>query len=218
MELNKEQIQLVNNYVEQNMNYIDLKLEVLDHMVLDIEQLINKHNYSFENAYKSTLLKWNKSFRKTSNAFYFSNFYSAPKMVLSKAIKNFKWYFFTYLLFYFSIALSTKYFTFSINENSILFLNTVIKYLVIISLAAFIYLQTIIHFSKIKSTFGFIIKNHVFHGVFLLIPLLTNDYFKPNKSTLNLSLAWALIGIYIVIILFIFYKKHLKIVSKFSLE
>ena len=51
MELTKEQVRQVEVYLQKkNFNYIDLKEEVLDHIVSDIERITAKE-ISFENAF-----------------------------------------------------------------------------------------------------------------------------------------------------------------------
>jgi len=58
MELTKEQLQQVETYLDKkSFDFIDLKVEVLDHMVSDIESFLG-NNYSFENAFKIIVLKW----------------------------------------------------------------------------------------------------------------------------------------------------------------
>lgn len=65
MEITKQQIDKVEKYLEnRQFDYIDLKYEVLDHMISDIEKHLN-NNISFENAFKITVLKWNKHFEET---------------------------------------------------------------------------------------------------------------------------------------------------------
>lgn len=70
MEITTEQIQQVETYLtKKNFDFIDLKVEVLDHMISDIESLLTK-KYSFEDAFRITVLKWEKYFEETSS-FYF---------------------------------------------------------------------------------------------------------------------------------------------------
>ena len=58
MELTKEQLLLVEEYLQKkNFNFIDLKGEVLDHIISDIENFIAK-GLCFENAFKMIVLKW----------------------------------------------------------------------------------------------------------------------------------------------------------------
>ena len=73
MELTKEQIQQVERYLDKkNFDFIDLKVEVLDHMVSDIESFL-VNNYTFENAFKITVLKWDKHFKDTSSLLFWTS-------------------------------------------------------------------------------------------------------------------------------------------------
>ena len=70
MEITKEQIHQIETYLQKRkVDFIDIKIEILDHMISDIEGLLQK-NYSFENAFKINTLKWEKHFTERSS-FYF---------------------------------------------------------------------------------------------------------------------------------------------------
>ena len=107
MELTKAQIEKVENFLTaKNIIYVDIRLEILDHIVSDIENLMVK-NYTFENAFKTTIIKWKNNFKETSS-FYFGILYSESKLVIKKAVKMFK-PFFSYiclLIFYLSYFLT----------------------------------------------------------------------------------------------------------------
>ena len=56
MELTKNQIHKVEQYLKhKNFDFVDLKIEVLDHIISDIEMKMSK-SFSFENAFKMHLL------------------------------------------------------------------------------------------------------------------------------------------------------------------
>ena len=57
-QLQKIEVYLINNDVE----YIDLHLEVLDHISTDIEHEMSKNNTSFEGAFDEVKLRWSKTF------------------------------------------------------------------------------------------------------------------------------------------------------------
>ena len=89
MELTTQQIHQIETYLQKRkVDFIDLRVEILDHMISDIESLLQK-NYSFENAFKITTLKWEKHFTERSS-FYFGMLYSESKIVVNKAVKEFK--------------------------------------------------------------------------------------------------------------------------------
>ena len=89
MELTNEQLQQVEAYLDKKkFNYIDLEVEILDHIISDIEGYINKE-YSFEDAFKTTTLKWDKHFENTAS-FYFGLMYHEPSILVKNASKVFK--------------------------------------------------------------------------------------------------------------------------------
>jgi hypothetical protein len=99
MEITKEQLLQVEVYLRhKDFDFIDLNVEVLDHIISDIESLLVK-KYSFDNAFKITILKWEKHFKETSS-FYLGFHYSESKIVVKKAIKMFKPFYFLYLAAY----------------------------------------------------------------------------------------------------------------------
>ena len=63
MKLTPEQIQTVEAYLNnKDVEYIDLHLEVLDHISTDIESEMTENNTSFEDAFDEVKLKWHKTF------------------------------------------------------------------------------------------------------------------------------------------------------------
>ena len=68
-------------------------MEVFDHIVSDIEAKMGAEKLDFEPAFYKATVTWNKHLIKESS-FYFGLTYSLPKIVLEKAKKVFKkWYF-----------------------------------------------------------------------------------------------------------------------------
>ena len=93
MELTKEQLLQVEVYLQnKDFHFIDLRHEILDHIILDIESLVHKDD-SFDSVFKTALLKWEKHFKETSS-FYLGFHYSESKIVIKKAIKVFKPFYF----------------------------------------------------------------------------------------------------------------------------
>ena len=96
MELNKEQLQRVEHYLDvKDITYIDIRTEVLDHIVSDIETKITDDNLDFETVFYSVTDKWNVHLKQTSSWLY-GIAYSAPKIVMKKVNNNFrKWFLIT---------------------------------------------------------------------------------------------------------------------------
>jgi len=122
MEITKKQQQQLEVYLQnKDFDFIDLNIEVLDHMISDIESLLRK-NYSFENAFKITILKWEKYFKETSS-FYLGRYYTESKIVVKKAIKIFKPFCFLYLAAYILPVAFLKLVPIQVAENTADFIN-----------------------------------------------------------------------------------------------
>lgn len=90
MKLTKEQVQQVEAYIHcKGLNYIDLKTEVLDHMILDIEtKLVNKA-ISFNQAFEEVKIKWKNQF-KTDVSYWLGITHDGPMLLINKSVKIYK--------------------------------------------------------------------------------------------------------------------------------
>jgi len=171
MELTKEQVRQVEVYLQKkNFNYIDLKEEVLDHIISDIERITAKE-ISFENAFKMVALKWERHFKEASSL-YFGIQYSQTKIVLEKAVKMFRPFFFVYLSAYFLPVLILKNFPIVFSEKTIDFLNLLFNSIASLSLIYFIFM--IVRGGNIES------KNHL---SFYFKDTISCDHFSNNPFT-----------------------------------
>jgi hypothetical protein len=217
MELTTQQIQQVELYLnKKGFDFIDLKDEVLDHMISDIENLRTK-NLSFENAFKITVLKWNTHFRETSS-FFFGFQYSDSKIVVKKAVKIFKPFYFLYLAAYLLPILILKNFSFVFSKTSIDFFNGFLNALAISFLMYMIFMIVKVITSKVKTTYRFILKTQYLGVIFLIIPLLMGNHFN-NQGELNPVFTGFLFGGFAVTyICHHFYKKHEEEIKKYKIS
>ena len=94
MQLTKEQIQTIDAILEKKgIKYIDIKLELIDHIATQIEQEMSTKGANFETALCLTLDKWKRQFVYSSN-FFVGFIHSFPKIILTKLISKAKKYFF----------------------------------------------------------------------------------------------------------------------------
>ena len=99
MEITAQQLQEIENYLAKiKFDFVDLNAEILDHITSGIESLLDK-DYSFENAFALVKLRWETHFKDTSS-FFFGLMYSDSKIVVKKAVKMFKPFYFLYLTAY----------------------------------------------------------------------------------------------------------------------
>jgi len=205
MELTKEQIQQIENYLtRKKVDYIDLKIEILDHMIIDVESRM-KENHSFETAFYQTKYKWNTHF-KSSSSFYFGILFSVPKIILNKATKEFRFFYLAYLVAYFLPLIILSQFEFTVTKTDAFnFIHKIISFIV------FIYMFYIIYNiwkSKVKTTYSFILKTQYLGVVFLMFLTFIGGGF----SNIFISLSSA--GIMAAYTCHHFYKKHFNEIRK----
>ena len=216
MELTKKQIQKVEEYLKRkDFDFIDLKIEILDHMISDIEKLMNE-NYSFDNAYKKTILKWEKHFEATSS-FYFGFQFSESKMVVDKATKMFKPFYFIYLAAYFlPFIILQSVVEFKPSKATSDFINGFLLSTSFIALICFIVMAINVVKTKIKTTYSFIIKTQYLGVLLLIIPLITQSFFDKKGILISIFFGMYCAGITVVFISHYFYRKHKKAIQKNS--
>ena len=207
MQLNQEQIQQIKDYLEAiNFNYIDLKLEILDHMITDIENIMQEKQVDFHTAFTNEKLKWNSSFRKTFT-YYLGIYFTAPKIVIDKAKKIFRPFYFGYLLAYFLPLIWFK--TNEITINPIF--NNVLIYVDILSAIIFSYFQIKLFKQNEETLYSFILKTQRMAIVLFLFVLLL---ILVSATDMAIFTSFSIVEIYTAIVTYFFYKEHIKEVKK----
>jgi hypothetical protein len=215
MEITKEQQLQVEKYLKnKDFDFIDLKVEVLDHIISDIESLRIK-KYSFENAFKITVLKWEKHFKETSS-FYFGLYYSESKIVVKKAVKIFKPFYFLYLAAYILPVAFLTFVPIQVAESSADFINNFL-----FSFSALLFCYVIFIFVKtvrsgITTTYRFILKTQ-YAGLLLLIMGVVVGVVKENGKVNPVFTGFASGGFAVVFICHYFYKEHLEAMKKYKI-
>ena len=216
MELTKEEIHKVEAFLKQkNFDFIDLKVEILDHILSDIENLIIK-DHSFEDAFVMTKIRWEKHFRETSS-FYFGIQFSESKIVVKKAIKIFKPFFFLYLTAYVLPIIITTNFSITFSKNTIGFINTSLNVLNILFLLYSIFIFIKVIKTKIKTTYRFILKTQYAGTIFLLISFLIGNHFNDDGSFIPFLISFQIAGFAVTYICSYFYKKHKEAIKKYKI-
>ncbi|EAR13565.1 hypothetical protein PI23P_03687 [Polaribacter irgensii 23-P] len=217
MELTKEQLQRVAHYLNvKEITYIDLRTEIFDHIVSDIEVKIMAENLEFETAFYAVTVKWNKHLIQESS-FYFGLSYALPKIVLNNAKKVYKKWFFLSLLVYFIpyILLDNVNITFS--KIAINDLNIFLQILTACALMVFFGLLILKFKEKNKTTFSFILKTLSWNfGVGLMVLFYLNS--NPQDDLQRLLVSFSAAFIFMTYSYFHFYKKHLEAVKKHKIS
>lgn len=169
MELSKEQIQRIHKYLDvKGVKFIDFKIEILDHIISQIEEEIN-NGKSFDRAFTHIKLKWNSELR-SSHSWIFGAGFIAPRIVIKKAKKIFTTYF---------LLLSTPLLVaFLIVINSKILLSEVIGYSIVYSTITLLSITAFYSFkirkSKEKTVYSFIVKTQFINFIFIPLFLISN--------------------------------------------
>ncbi|WP_370397807.1 hypothetical protein [Tenacibaculum dicentrarchi] len=200
MELTQEQIQCVENFLSyKKLDYIDVRFEVLDHIISDIEVLLAQ-GISFEDAFKQSTGKWHNDLEFTSS-FLIGILYNRPKIVINKAVNLGKhWLIFSFIAVFlqaFLIGEKSTIFSF-LSDNSFFFL-TIGVGLAIIN--GYFYFKM----RKLKTTFSFLFEKFIIPSLLLLFIA----FLLPEISSFYVFLIFcnSFLG-------YKLYKEHQKIMIK----
>jgi len=216
MELSNEQTDRIRNYLRAKKgNYLDLEIEVLDHIVSNIEILIKERELPFETAFTMVTKKWNRHFRKTSS-FYFGITYTAPKMVIDKAKENFKKHYFMMLIAYFIPLIIFEQMNHQFSGDFQLYFNDAFQFLVLLSTLYIIYVQSINFKNNRKTTYSFIIKTQAPSIFLCLFLFLGGDFFSKDGTFNGIMIGMGVALFYLAYVSHYFYKKHVAAISKYK--
>ena len=217
MEITKQQLHEIENYLAKiKFDFVDLNAEILDHITSDVESLLDK-NHSFENAFALVKLRWEKHFRDTSS-FFFGLQYSESKIVVKKAVKMFKPFYFLYLAASFLPLILLKKFLFDFSKNMRDFLNGFLFYAASIALLYMIFIIVKTIQTKVKTTYRFILKTQYLGVVFLILPLLMGNYFTDKGNPNAILIGFLFGGFAVTYICHHFYKRHLEAIKKYKIS
>lgn len=218
MELTIQQLQQVEDYLEiKRFNFIDLKVEVLDHMVSDIESKMISENVTFHYAFATTKQRWNKHFRDSSS-FFFGFQYHESKIVVKNAVKIFKPFYFLYLASYILPVIFFTKFPIIFSENVSGFLNGFLNSISAVFLGYLIYIIIKDIKSKVKTTYSFILKTQYLGIIFLILPLLMGNHFNEDGSLIPFLISFQSAGFVVTYICHYFYKKHEEAIKKYKIS
>lgn len=217
IELTSTQLAQIESYLtKRNMIHIDIRLEVLDHMISDIELAMEENEMSFELAFEKTKKEWNKHFKSTSSL-VFGVQYNGPKLMLEKAKKLFRIHYFAFILLYFVLFIGLETLQISIQEKMTVYLNYILNTVMTIATIWLAYLFYTTTKSKQQTTFSFILKTQQFSLLLLVIPVLNGGFFRNGVADgISIGVLGALL--YVTYVSNYFYKKHQEAIVKYAIE
>ena len=214
MELSKEQLQQVENYLDKkDITFIDIRMEVFDHIVSDIETKIETEKLDFETVFYNVTDKWNIHLKQTSSWLY-GIAYSAPKIVMKKVNNNFrKWHLITNSLMIILSMVESKL-DLSVSENTQVFLTNSLVIINIISSFILVFLMTKNSKIKEKTSYSFILKTQRL-GFFLgFVAIIFSGIIEDVTPIYSLTLMY----IAVTYIYFHFLKKHKEAIKKYKIS
>lgn len=211
MELTKEQIQRVNKYLNvKGVKFIDFRVEVFDHIVSQIEQKLEIKNTDFETVFYQVTDEWNKQLN-SSSSFIFGLAYSAPKIVMNKAKKVFKPFFFFTLVLCILPGILMTFLDLEISPEVVDKTSRTINIIALLLSSVWLFTTIKTNEDKIKTVYSFIIKTQSLTIIYVPLMVLTSSI----KDGLTITLF--LVFVSMVMLNVLFYKKHLKEKEKYKL-
>lgn len=222
MKMNKARIKKVELFLEKhNVDYIDIKYELLDHIICDIEAHIQLKGTSFDDSFKEVTEKWEHILEETSS-FWLRFLKLKPRVFVEKHTKIIKpilimVLFLTVLvsgLFYFAVECFTLKldWLFSNSKRIVIVLFSVTFMLSMILVR---YLQVL----KYKTVFSFIFKEKLTYINYNYILFLICS----NSSNVSSSRLGQILPLCFIIFMIVFTclsigicKRHLKIVKQYK--
>lgn len=219
MKLTKEQILQIENYLtNKEIKYIDIRFEILDHIISDVEFIIKNKNISFEEALDEVKLKWDKSLRLKSSLFLgYTNL--GPSIFINKCVKIYKplWLKTIISMVFFLVLI---YAILEFFKLDLLYFYSVIKLLYILTILIFtgtlLFWRIKIKRNKLKTSFSYLLNKQVFPNIFFILILLDNLFDEKPENIDFFDLAMLSITVSIVLIGNSLYKNHAKTVSNYN--
>ena len=214
MELTQTQIQKVESYLNaKGIKYIDIRLEIFDHIVSDIETEMLKENSDFETVFYKVTDKWNIHL-KHSYSWFFGIANSAPKIVLKKAKSYFKKWFLTINSIVIVLAFLESKIKFPVSENSQVYLTNSVIIVNVFCILIFTFLLRINSKKEEKTTYSFILETQKFAIILGGIALVFSGLIEGVTTTYSFTLMFvAVTFIYIY-----FLKKHKEAIKKYKIS
>jgi hypothetical protein len=181
MKLTTEQIAKIEETLVLNgVVYEDIKLELIDHIASDIEELMIKQGVDFETARINAFDKWKAQLRPTSNPLWAPSWLNGPKLFIDKWVKESKQLIFYWLLLSADISLLTAWLITEKKSNMLLIQLEHGYEILLMVLLVFLFIGRYFIFkSRTKTVFSYMFNVHCVGSVLILAIQLFNIEFDP---------------------------------------
>ncbi|MBL4746063.1 MAG: hypothetical protein JKY08_06820 [Flavobacteriaceae bacterium] len=216
-----EELEQVERYLNiKGLVFVDIRFEILDHLLLDIEGEMKSNNLLFDIAFEKVCQKWKESMKPT-NRDWLGNGDPVSRIVMDKSVQILKKsYLKLFLMILFSIGIGLTFqdvLNSFFMENGLLIKKT-LKGFVGGAMFLGIYWVYQTNKSDLKTTFSVI-----FSKVFMLVTsffvwITLTDFFRDSHGFSFLKLAVFSFGIHSCVFLFTLWYQHNKQVSMYKIQ
>ncbi len=209
MKLTTEQINQIDTFLERNdVKYLDIKLELLDHIASQIEALISDQNSSFEEALTIITTHWKPRFR-SSTSFLIGLFYSFPQIVLDRLLARMKKY--HLFIFCFSVFIYIPMFYYKVHFHSFLVpFNQLIDIITIVSSVVICFIGIRINIHTKPTSYRFLVNQSA--------PIIILSFFilLLDHQVIEFKLFYTLLILFQAIVAFQNYRLHTSFLKKMT--
>ncbi len=205
MKFTKQEINEVSKYLDKKeLYYADLRYEILDHILLDIEHEITVEKVSFDEAFENSCDKWKGSFYRESS-YWLGIMYRGPRIFIDRCVKiqrPFLMLFFVSFLFFAILSFLIK----PVMDFELLFYFTLGVSPIYISCVLYWWIK--IKISRTKTSFSFLFYRYIVIN-FLMNFIVLNQLYETQAGELNLADFYYLIfGFNVLYHGYYLYKNH----------
>ena len=209
MKLTTEQINQIDTFLERNdVKYLDIKLELFDHIASQIEALMSDQNSSFEEAFTKITTHWKPRFR-SSTSFLIGLFYSFPQIVLDRLLARMKKY--HLIIICFSVFIYIPMFYYKVHFHSFLVpFNQLIDIITIVSSVVICFIGIRINIHTKPTSYRFLVNQSA--------PIIILSFFilLLDHQVIELKLFYTLLILFQAIVAFQNYRLHTSFLKKMT--
>jgi len=219
LKFTNEELTQVNRYLDINgVVFVDVRFEILDHLIMDIEHEMRSNEMSFDTAFEIVCQKWKGSMEQTSS-YWLGKGYLASKIVIDKSVQVLKK---SYLKLFLMIVFSVLIGLVAQEVLDAFFIDN--RLIIKKALAGFaggaIFLGTywIYKMNKgdVKTSFSFMFSKVFGMFVFLFVFMTSTDFFKESQGVSFLTISIFSFGVQSFVFLFGLWYQHRKQVSMYK--
>ena len=195
MKLSKDQIQFIDTYlINSEVIYVDIRLEMLDHIALAVEQKMEVENQDFYDAFKDFMVQHKKEILRNNKTHPGFNLHAAQNFLLF-LVKPYWLVFVVVLFLFFKYVKVNSYFSENFTFNNLIFV-------MIASIALF---QFVYFYVYLKKRFYSIEKS----GAVLTIIYFAQIFFLPVLGKENVSIITFTIFSFLLLGYVVFFIKEI---------